>query len=92
MESVQVEIFGQVYSIKGVADHEYVRKLAAFVDSRMKEVQQGTGTVDSHRVAILTALNISDELHRLSEQLGTLEQSTEGAADRLLRITEGKEK
>ena len=90
MESVQVEIFGQVYNIKGVADHEYIRKLAAFVDSRMKEVQKGTGTVDSQRVAILTALNISDELHRLREQLETLEQATHGVADRLLKITEDR--
>jgi len=90
MESVQVEIFGQVYNIKGVADHEYIRKLAAFVDSRMKEVQKGTGTVDSQRVAILAALNISDELHRFREQLETLEQATHGSADRLLKITEDR--
>jgi cell division protein ZapA len=87
MESVRVEIFGQVYSIKGVADREYIRELAAFVDARMKEVQKGTGTSDIYRVAILAALNISDELHRLRSQTATLEQAAEQTAQRLLEIT-----
>ncbi len=86
MESVQVEIFGQTYSIKGVADPGYIKSLAAFVDERMKEAQKATGTVDSSRVAILAALNIADELHRLRDQHRALEQSAGGAADRILRI------
>ncbi|MEK6698198.1 MAG: cell division protein ZapA [Nitrospirota bacterium] len=94
MESVQVEIFGQVYSIKGMADHEYIRELAAFIDARMKDVQKGTGTADPHRVAILTALTISEELHRLQKQYAELEKTAENAARHLLEITseaEGKD-
>jgi cell division protein ZapA len=77
MESVQVEIFGQVYSIKGQDDPAYIRELAALVDAKMKEVQKGTGTADPHRVAILTALTIADELHRLGEQHEVLEKRSE---------------
>ncbi len=88
MELVQVEIFGQVYSIKGKDDPAYIRELAAFIDVKMKEVQKGTGTVDPHRVAILTALTITDELYRLREQYGSLEKTAENAAKRLLDLTE----
>jgi cell division protein ZapA len=88
MESVKVEIFGQLYSIKGRDDHDYIRELAAFVDAKMKDVQKGTGTADPHRVAILTALTISDELFRLLRQHGALEKTAETAAQRLLSITE----
>lgn len=90
MESVQVEIFGQVYSIRGMAEPEHIRELAAYVDAKMKEVQKGTGTVDPHRVAILAALTISDELYRLRERSSDFEKSTERAVQRLLEITEGK--
>jgi len=92
MESVQVEIFGQTYSIKGNDDPASIRELAAFVDAKMKEVQKGTGTADPLRVAILTALTMSDELNRLREQKGALEQSTEGVAKRLLELTEQADK
>lgn len=88
MESVHVEIFGQSYSIKGAADHEYIRELASFVDAKMKDVQKGTGTADPQRVAILAALNISDELHRLRGQHRAMEETTLNAALRLLSLTD----
>ena len=88
MESVQVEIFGQVYTIKGKDDPAYIRELAAFVDVKMKEVQKVTGTADPHRVAILTALTISDELYSIREQNASLEKSAGNAVQRLLDITE----
>ena len=88
MESVQVEIFGQVYSIKGKDDPSHIRDLAAFIDAKMKEVQKGTGTSDPLRVAILSALTITDELYRLRERSTALETTTESAVQRLLEITE----
>ena len=92
MQSVQVEILGQVYSIKGKEDHAYIRELAAFCDAKMREVQKGTGTADANRVAILAALTISDELFHLRKQFRALEESAERAATRLLEFTqEGEE-
>jgi len=88
MESVQVEIFGQTYSIKGQNNPEYIRELASFLNDKMKDVQKGTGTVDPLRVAILTALTITDELYRLRDQLSALEETTDAAAKRLLNLTE----
>ena len=88
MESVQVEIFGQVYSIKGKDDPASIRDLAAFVDAKMKEVQKGTGTSDPLRVAILTALTISDELYRLRAENASVGATAEQAVQRLLELTE----
>jgi cell division protein ZapA len=87
MERVQVEIFGHQYSIKGQEDPEYIRELASFVDSKMREVQKGTGTADPHRVAILTALMISDELHRLRHVQVENAKSVDERLRRLLDIT-----
>lgn len=87
MENVQVTIFGQVYTIKGGEDPEYIRQLASFIDAKMKEVQRGTGTGDPLRVAILTAMMISDELHRLRDQHSVLGKTAEAGIGRLLEIT-----
>ena len=91
MQSVQVEILGQVYSIKGMDDHAYIRELAAFCDAKMREVQKATGTSDAHRVAILAALTISDELFRLRRQYQSLEDSVERSVTRLLELTGSNE-
>lgn len=87
MESVQVEIFGQVYSVKGKDDPEYIRELGAFLDAKMKEVQKGTGTADPLRVAILTALTISDELYRLRERNSAVMETADQGVRRLLDLT-----
>ncbi len=92
MESIQVEIFGHTYSIKVANDPAYIQELAAFVDARMKEVQKGTGTADLYRIAILAALNITDELHRLRSQHDDLKKTTFSSLDQLIEITDSIEK
>lgn len=61
---IQVEIFGQSYNLRGEGDTSYLQELAGYVDRRMREVADATGTVDSLKVAILAALNIADEGRR----------------------------
>ena len=51
MESVQVEIFGHRYSIKGQEDPDYIRELASFVDSKMREVIKGLQPGDYMRLS-----------------------------------------
>ena len=63
--TIRVEIYNQIYNIRSDGDSEYVIGLAEFVDRRMREISSGTLTVDSLKVAILAALHIADELHRL---------------------------
>lgn len=59
-----VTIFGGEYRIKGPSDPEYVRSVARLVDERMREVAERQGIASPARVAILTLLNIADELER----------------------------
>ncbi len=65
----QVEIFGQTYVIKSAEDPQLVRDVAAFVDKRMREVAEQVPTVDLAKIAILTALNISDEFYRFRSKV-----------------------
>lgn len=65
--SIRVEIYDQTYNLRG-SDPEYIKKLAEYVDSRMRSVAQQTATVDSLRLAVLAALNIADELHMMRKK------------------------
>ena len=91
MGSVQVEIFGHTYTIKADTDQDYIRELAAFVDAKMKSIQKGTGTAEPLRVAILTALTISDELYKARKGQADVEEAAETVAKRLLEMTEHAE-
>ncbi len=68
--SVRVEIFDQVYNLRG-SDADYIIKLAEYVDGKMRAVSEQTATVDSVRLAVLAALNIADEYHLLKRRLET---------------------
>src|SRR5947207_1583085 len=64
---IPVEISGQRYPIRTALDPEYVVRLAAYVDQKMRAVAESTPTGDSVRFAVLAALNIADELFRCRE-------------------------
>ena len=72
---VQISIFGQEYSVKAPADSDYIKKIAEYLDAKMREVQSGfTTTQSSTRIAILAGMNITDELFN-SKQSGESENT-----------------
>jgi cell division protein ZapA len=90
--TIKVEIYDQAYTVRSDGDPEYLKQLAEYVDERMREISSGTLTVDSRKVAILAALYIADELHRLQkihdqadEQLATRSSECSEMLDRLLK-------
>lgn len=64
---IPVEIHGQRYPIRSGLDPDYVARLAAYVDEKMRVAADSTPTGDSLRLAVLAALNIADELFRCKE-------------------------
>jgi cell division protein ZapA len=80
--SVRVEIFDQVYNLRG-SDAEYIMRLAEYVDGKMRAVSEQTATVDSVRLAVLAALNIADEYHLLKLRMETPSPDTRQRASKL---------
>src|ERR1039458_9712500 len=79
-EAVSVDIYDQVYHLRGT-DAEYIEQLAALVDAKMRAVAALGSTVDSLRVAVLAALNISDELLALRARYDALAGSVDRNED-----------
>ena len=78
---VNVEVHGQKYPIKTELDPRYVEELAQFVEARMALASRSSPSSDAVGLAILTALNITDEYFRarsdLTSSSGTLTARTE---------------
>ena len=60
-EFLRVNIFGTDYPLKIGDNIEYVRKVAGYVDAKMKEIHDAKIDRPVHQIAILAALNIADE-------------------------------
>ncbi len=61
-KTVDVEIYGQRYTLLGDADDQYVRRLAKYVDEQMRAVANGLKTATPSKLAVLAAVNIAHEL------------------------------
>lgn len=66
-KALDVEILGQKFTISSEAEEGYMLKVAGYVDSKMQELMQASKPVSKSNVAMLAALNIADELHRLKD-------------------------
>jgi cell division protein ZapA len=87
-QTVKIQIFGQTYPIHAELDEEYVQRLAAYVDEKMRAISDMTPTVDTQKVAILAALAIADELHSLRNERGEREELLKEQAERCLTMVE----
>ena len=92
---VHVEVHGQKYPIRTDLDPRYVEELAQFVESRMALAARSSPSSDAVGLAILTALNITDEFFRtrsaLSNSSGTLTaraEALEKIVDQALSLAE----
>ena len=84
-----VEIFGQRLGLRADGDSARLQEIARFVDSRMREVADRSSSVDTVKIAVLTALNIADELFQERETDQDVRQKRlEKQAERLVMKVE----
>lgn len=84
-QSYKVVIYNQTYNLRSDHDPNYIQDLAEYVDQRMNEIARATMTVDSLRVAILAALQLTDELFQARNDL---KQTEDEIADRSAKYAE----
>jgi cell division protein ZapA len=66
-KALDVEILGQKFTISSDAEEGYMLKVAGYVDGKMQELMRSPKSVAKTNVAMLAALNIADEYHRLKD-------------------------
>jgi len=99
-QSTDIEVYNRKFSVRleGLEELE-VAAVARMVDDRMRTIAAETNkahsnyTADSAKLAILTALEIAAELHRLQSETGDLsrdeKRSIDGMVLELERSLEG---
>ncbi len=86
---VKVTIYGQEYTIKAPADARYIKNIAEYVDQKMREIQDELNTPQvPAKVAILAAMNISDEFFAIKRKHDKIKNSVEGKISSLMEIVE----
>jgi len=66
--TTRVSIFGDTYNIRTQTDPEYTRKVAEYVNQTMQAVKKSLSLQDVHKIAILAAMSITDELFQTKRE------------------------
>lgn len=69
---IKVDIYNQIYTIKGNEEEEHVRLVASLVDQKMREIKEANIHLDATKIAVLTAVNTVNEHVKLKEEYATL--------------------
>ncbi len=86
-ERIPVEIFGQTYEILGDSSQTlYYNSLARYVEEKMREIKLSINIVSDHKIAVLAALNIADELFQDKEKKNTKGHSADLQYEELIEL------
>ena len=85
---VHVEVHGQKYPIRTELDPRYVEELAQFVEARMSLASRSSPSSDAVGLAILTALNLTDEYFRAKSALSSSSGTVSARAEALEKMVD----
>ena len=84
--AVRVMIGGEEYTVRSDLPPEYTREVAAYLDEALKKVlSQGT-MVETHKAAILAALDITNELFQAKKSEREVAARLAAVADDLAKM------
>jgi len=87
-KSYKINILGQDLSVLSDAEDEQVANVVQFVNNKIEEVMQSKDGLKTLNVAILAALNISEELLKLKGMNKELCENMETRAEKLIQLIE----
>ena len=87
---VAVQIAGQRFVLRGDEDERATRDMAAYLDGRIKELQKQTRAADTQSLAVLAALQITEELFKERRASADLKKRIRERSRALLHLVESR--
>ena len=95
MNIVTIKINGIEYNLKGEEREEYLHMVASYVDKKIKSIIGNNEKLSTSSAAILTALNLGDDMFKsnsLSKSLSSKVESLEKRDKEFTELSEGLKK
>ena len=81
LNNIKVKISDQEYALKTSADEDYIKKVAQYINDKMKEVETaGVDTNSQLRIAVLATMNITAELFECKKKKNEVIEKVEAKA------------
>ncbi len=82
--SLNLELFGQRFTVVSDNDEARVRDIVAFVNRRLEEIRDTSKRVQADQIALLAALNIAEELFEERQKNRSLRRKVRDRSLKLL--------
>lgn len=80
---MEVRIHGKDYVVMGIESDEYIQKVALYIDKKMNEVSRTNGRLNTAMVAVLTAINVADDLFKSVDAIKDLKEEVKEKTEEL---------
>lgn len=82
--TTRVTVLDEPFGIRSQADPDYTRRVAAHVDERLRALRRSTPALEPFPVAVLGAMEITDDLFRSREGIETAMRDAVYRVERLV--------
>lgn len=86
----EVSILNQKFVLKSDADERYVQKVADYLNKKLHDIMHNSKSVSTLNVALLAALNVTDDFFRMREKSKESQSSVEQKIKELVTFIEGQ--
>lgn len=83
---VEVRIGGKDYVLVGPESDEYIQKVALYIDRKMSEVLKMNNRLSTSLAAVLTAVNVADDLFKAQQREDNLAGELQRAKEELEQL------
>jgi len=84
--SVQIEVMGQKFILKGTHDKEYIKRVEKYINEKIEEVKGSGGSITTYNLMVLVALNLVDDCLKKEDEINRLIKTTEDNSTRLINL------
>ena len=93
MEKIKttVRIGGKEYTVSGKDPEEYMHRVAIYVDRKMAQIEEANNNLSTTMLAVLTCLNVADELLKLQGRTEDSQQQSQEVKTKVESLTKQNE-
>ncbi len=81
LNRTSVKIYGQLYQMVGVESVAHMKDVAVIVDEQMQTIRKANPSLDTTKLAVLTAVNAVNDAVKLAAKLEKLERQLQKSKD-----------
>jgi len=89
---VELRIAGKDYTIVGVEPEEYIQRVGLYIDKKMSDVMRANNKLSTSLAAVLTAINVADDLFKCRESEFNTKKELKKALEELESLRETKQR